>query len=134
MRFFGQYLEDLPVPRAGAEECEAIAKLAQNTQTLHTQRRQCVEKLMLALGVSASESNSRNPLEQPWTLSPDEFIKRTKKLSQRAQESPMRLYEAARDETADLTERIAKLEREIDERVAALYGVPLDANAAPLIA
>ncbi|MBE7539189.1 MAG: hypothetical protein HS122_12340 [Opitutaceae bacterium] len=35
----------------------------------------------------------------------------------------MKLYETARDETAALTEQIAKVEAEIDARVAALYGL-----------
>jgi len=34
-----------------------------------------------------------------------------------------RVYEAARDETLALTKEIAKVEKEIDARVAALYGV-----------
>ena len=33
------------------------------------------------------------------------------------------LFTAARDETAALTDAIAKVEREIDARVAALYGL-----------
>lgn len=33
---------------------------------------------------------------------------------------------SARDETATLTEEIAKVEREIDERVAELYGAVLE--------
>jgi hypothetical protein len=49
-------------------------------------------------------------------LSALEFGKRAKK-------QPLSLYEAARDETAALTEQIAKVEAEIDARVAALYGL-----------
>ena len=37
----------------------------------------------------------------------------------------------ARDETAALTDDILKVEREIDERVAALYGVPLPEKDRP---
>ena len=35
----------------------------------------------------------------------------------------MQVFVDARDETAALTEEIEKVEREIDERVAALYGL-----------
>ncbi len=37
----------------------------------------------------------------------------------------MKAFADARDETLALTDKITKIEREIDERVAALYGVPL---------
>ncbi len=38
----------------------------------------------------------------------------------------MKLFTDARDDTHSLTEEITKVEREIDECVAALYGVPLE--------
>ncbi|MBI3920888.1 MAG: hypothetical protein HY318_05660 [Armatimonadetes bacterium] len=77
------------------------------------------------LGTSPAESSSRNPLEQPWTLTPEEFTKRAHKHG-----TPnLRLFTTVRDETAALTEEIAKVGREMrthrvrDERVAGLYGV-----------
>lgn len=36
---------------------------------------------------------------------------------------PSRVFKDARDETMALTEEIEKVEKEIDERVASLYGV-----------
>jgi len=36
---------------------------------------------------------------------------------------PLRRFTSARDETGSLTAHIAQVEREIDERVAALYGL-----------
>jgi hypothetical protein len=36
---------------------------------------------------------------------------------------PLKLFTAARDETAALTEEIGKVEKEIDARVTALYGL-----------
>ncbi len=133
MRFFGQYLETLPIPDAPGTERKSIAQLAQQTQTLHTQRRQHVEQFLRDLGLAPADSNSRNPLEQPWTLEPEEFQRRAKKLGHR--EPPLSLYAAARDETATLTAKTTRIEREIDERVAALYGVPLDSqNTSSLLA
>ncbi|MBI3920781.1 MAG: hypothetical protein HY318_05125 [Armatimonadetes bacterium] len=76
------------------------------------------------LGTSPAESSSRNPLEQPWSLTPEEFTKRTHK---HGTPDP-RLFTTARDETAALTEGIAEVEREIGERVAGLYGVELDSE------
>ncbi len=58
----------------------------------------------------------RNPLEQPGTLTPGEFARR-------ARNAPVKLFITARDATAALTEDILKVEREIDERVAGLYGL-----------
>jgi hypothetical protein len=117
----------LPIPDALTTDRELIAKLAQQTQTLHIKRRRRVEKFLRDLGISPAESSSRNPLEQPWSLKPEEFAKRAK-------HAPLRLFQDARDETAALTEEITRIEREIDERVAELYGVPLDPNAPPRIA
>jgi hypothetical protein len=68
------------------------------------------------LGLSPAQSSSRNPLEQPWALTAEEFTRKAKG-------QPARLYTTARDETMALTEEIAKVENEIDARVAALYGV-----------
>lgn len=118
MRFKAQYLETLPVPDAPSGERETIAKLAEQTQSLHTKRRKRVEQFLRDIGTSPAASSSRNPLEQPWNLTPEEFARRARNI-------PLRLFTDARDETAALTESITAIEREIDERVAALYDVPL---------
>lgn len=123
LRFFGQYLETLPIPSATDEERSSLAEAAKRTQTLHGQRRARVERFLRDLGVEPAQSTSRNPLEQPWSLPPAEFAKRVKPLQRVARENPQLLYEAARDETAAFTEQIAKLEAEIDARVAVLYGL-----------
>ena len=52
---------------------------------------------------------------------PDEFTKRAHKHGT----PDLRLFTTVRDETAALTEEIAKVEREIDERVAGLHGVDI---------
>jgi hypothetical protein len=119
--FRAQYLEELPIPRASASDREDVGKLAKQAQTLHGQRRALCENFIRALGVDPADSGSRNPLEQPWSLAADDYAKRARKVTGRAPD--MKLYEAARDETAALTEQIAKLEAEIDTRVAALYGL-----------
>lgn len=119
--FRAQYLEQLPIPDASDTDREIVGKLAQQAQALHGQRRARSEQFIRALGLAPADSTSRNPLEQPWSLAADDYAKRARKLHGRAPD--LKLYEAARDETATLTEQIAKLEAEIDARVAALYGL-----------
>ena len=93
-----------------------MARLSEKAQQLHTRQRKRVEQFLRDLGTSPAQSSSRNPLGQPWLLTPDEFTRRAKKASPR-------IFTAVRDETAALTEDIVRVEREIDERVAGLYGV-----------
>lgn len=119
--FRAQYLEQLPIPEAPHAVREVVGQLARQAQTLHCQRRASSEQFIRALGLDPADSTSRNPLEQPWRLSADDYAKRARKLHGRAPD--MKLYEAARDETAALTELITKVEAEIDARVAALYGL-----------
>ena len=84
-----------------------------------------VEQFLRDLVAFPAESSSRNPLEQPWTLTPDEITKRAR----RHGTPDLRPFTKVRDETAALTEAIAKVEREMrtrrvrDERVAWLYGI-----------
>jgi hypothetical protein len=136
LRFKTQYIENLPIPAASAAERVVVGGLAERTQALHGLRRARVERFLRDLGVDPAASTSRNPLEQPWSLPPAEFAKRAKPLQRVARERPQLLYESARDETAALTEQIAKLEATIDARVAALYGLDAEdqrwaAKAAP---
>jgi len=113
------YMENLPIPDAPTDERERVAELARAAQGLHTARRQRVEQFLRDAGTSPAASSSRNPLEQPWTLTPPEFARRSPRANPQH-------FTGASDETFALTERITKIEREIDERVAALYGVSLD--------
>ena len=63
------------------------------------------------------EQSSRcAPLDQPWALTPQEFTRR-------APLAAPKLFTAARDETAALTDQITKVERELDGDVTALYGL-----------
>lgn len=119
--FRSVFMEQLPIPDAATEVRDSLAKLAQETQALHTKRRKRVEKFLRAIGIDPADSNSRNPLEHPWTLSAEEFTRR-------ARRAPLKAFNDAHDETLVLTEQVRKIEHEIDERVAALYGVPLDPN------
>ena len=57
---------------------------------------------------------SRNPLEQPWLLTEEEFSRKSKLIS---------TYKSACEETMSVTEEIVKVEKEIDERVKNLYGL-----------
>jgi hypothetical protein len=116
LRFFGQYLETLPIPNAPDSERATIAKLAKEAQRLHGQRRARVERFLCEVGLEPAQSTSRNPLEQPWSLPTEEFTRR-------APRPDVKKFTPARDETAALTEKIQTLEREIDGRVAALYGL-----------
>ncbi len=119
-RFFGQFIENLPIPEAPPAEREAIAALAQQAQHLHMQRRARVEQFLRAIGIDPARSSSRNPLEQPWALGEEEFLRRTKTLKV---SETFRVYKEAREETLSLTEEALKVEREIDERVKGLYGL-----------
>lgn len=116
LRFFGQFLETLPIPDAPQSERKAIAKLAEEAQFLHTQRRKRVEKFLHAIGVDPAESTSRNPLEQPWSLTAEQFTRRVGL-------DMMKAFKSAQEETMSVTEEIVRVEKEIDERVKALYGI-----------
>lgn len=116
LEFREQYMEILPIPEAKGASREMVAKLAKEAQRLHQQRRKRVEKFLKDVGLDPAQSSSRNPLEQSWALKPQEFARRVPLASPK-------LFTAAHDETAALTEKIAKVELEIDERVSALYGL-----------
>jgi len=116
LRFKTAFMESLPIPDAAAKDREKVAGLAQEAQRLHGERRKRVEKFLRDIGLTPAESSSRNPLEQPWALTPAEF-------QRRAADAPPKHFTAARDETAALTEAIQKVEQEIDARVTALYGL-----------
>jgi hypothetical protein len=103
-----------------APDREAIAKLAKETQNLHTARRTQVEQFLLDIGTSAAESSSRNVLEKPWEMSEAEFIKRTKL------ELLLPTFRRVKDSTIHFTEQTSAIEQEIDQRVAELYGVKLE--------
>ena len=92
---------------------------AREAQSLHTTRRQRAEQFLRDAGTSPAASSSRNPLEQPWVLTPQDFARR-------APRADPQHFTRARDETLAITERITQIEREIDERVAELYGVRLE--------
>jgi hypothetical protein len=114
--FSSQHLETLPIPDAPSRERAAIGDLARRSTVLHRQRRCRSEKFISDIGLSRENSTSRNPLEYPWNLTPQEFAKRAKK-------QPLKLFESARDETATLTAKIEAIETEIDQRVSVLYGI-----------
>ena len=75
-----------------------------------------VEKLLREIGIEPAESTSRNPLEQVWSLTAEEFTRR-------AGVDGLKAYQSAREETMSATEEIVRVEKEIDERVKTLYGV-----------
>jgi hypothetical protein len=52
---------------------EALVDRIFAAQRMHGARRKRVEKFLRDLGTSPAASSSRNPLEQPWRLTPDEF-------------------------------------------------------------
>jgi type I restriction-modification system DNA methylase subunit len=116
VRFIYQYLEKLPIPDAEPRERDEVRRLAKQAQNLHMQRRKHVEKFLRDIGIEPAESTSRNPLESPWLLSEEDFTRRARGQS-------VRIYKSAREETMSLTEEIVEVEKEIDERVKALYGL-----------
>jgi len=117
LRFFGQFLETLPIPDARQSERQAVANLARQAQSLHAQRRARVEQFLRQIGLDPAQSSSRNPLESPWTLTEEEFSRRVRSTGL------IPCYQSAREETAALSAQIVRVEAEIDERVKALYGV-----------
>jgi len=121
LEFRAQYLETLPIPSASDSDRQEIGALAQRAQALHTERREIVEEFLRASGLPPEKSTSRNPLEQPWNLSEEEYLIRTKKLNGRS--GDITLYHRVRAATSALTEQIAQVEAVIDNRVATLYGL-----------
>ena len=68
------------------------------------------------IGVEPAQSTSRNPLESPWALGEEEFVRR-----RNSELIPS--YRKAREETLSLTEEAVKVEKEIDARAKVLYGL-----------
>ena len=64
-----------------------------------------------------AESTSRNPLEKVWSLTAEEFTRKSGK------SELIPTYKVAHEETISMTEEIVKVENEIDARVKSLYGV-----------
>ena len=116
LRFYKQFMEKLPIPNASPVDRNTIAKLAEEAQKLHTQRRVRVEKFLREIGIEPAQSTSRNPLEKPWSLTAEEFTRRVG-------QDGMKAYKSAHEETMFVTDDIVKVESEIDERVKALYGL-----------
>lgn len=75
-----------------------------------------VEKFLREIGVEPAQSTSRNPLESPWALGEEEFLRRVGR-------DGLKAFKSAREETVSVTEEAGRVESEIDERVKALYGV-----------
>jgi type I restriction-modification system DNA methylase subunit len=116
------FMEKLPIPNASDDEREAVARLAKETQNLHARRRAKVEQFLRDIGTSPAQSSSRSVLEKPWELSEEEFLRRTKS------QLLITTFRRVKDSTIDLTEQTVAIEREIDRRVAALYGVKLETD------
>jgi hypothetical protein len=78
-------------------------------------------------GLEPAQSTSRNPLEQPWSLPPEEFTCLRRRFGRQARRAPrpdLKKFTPAHNETAALIAQIQKIEQEIiDQRVAALYGL-----------
>ena len=114
-----RYLERLPVPDASPAKRDTVAKLAQGTQELHGRRRKRVERFLRDIGVPPAESSSKNKLEEPWNAEKctDDYFRK------KAKGYPLKLLSDVRAETIAMTDEILKVESEIDQRVAALYGL-----------
>lgn len=119
LRFYRQYMETLPIPTAITAEKQRIGNLVLEVHKLHTKRRCITEKFLRRIGIPPARSNSRNVIEQPWSLTHSEITHRVRGMTP----AMLRSFNEAHDETVALTEEITKIEREIDERVAALYGL-----------
>lgn len=120
LRFFGQFMTAAPVPEAADSDRVAVGGMAKSAQEAHGWRRAAVESFLVAIGLSASASTSRNILEQPWGLTETEFLAQAKRKRLAAD---VALFREVHNQTAELTEQIETIEAEIDERVAGLYGL-----------
>ena len=123
LEFRAQYMEKLPIPDAPEAERSAVAALAREAQRRHGERRARVERFLRDCGLAPADSTSRNPLETPWQLDAAEFTRRLRTLAKAAPRADLALHKSAREETAAQTAAIAKVEAEINARVAALYGL-----------
>lgn len=117
--FISANMLNVPIPEASSSDREAVAALAQQTHGLHGMRRARVERFLYDLGTSPAQSSIRSVLESPWAHDVAALAKKAKGLPGLTD----RLLVDVRDETAALTERIARIETEINARVAALYGL-----------
>lgn len=72
-----------------------------NTPT-HTlkKRRVPLDQFLRTIGIDPAQSTSRNPLESPWSLTAEEFTRRSKLIS---------TYRQAREEIQLLTEEIIQV-------------------------
>ena len=75
-----------------------------------------VEKFLREIGIEPAQSTSRNPLEQVWSLTAEDFTRRVGV-------DGLKAYKSAREETMSATEEIVRVEGEIDDSVKSLYGV-----------
>jgi len=97
--------------------------LAKQAQSLHTQRRKRVEQFLREIGIEPAESTSRNPLEQPWSLTVEEFTRRVGRAKTSEVSETSEVWKDAHEETLSVTEEIVRVESEIDELVKSLYGI-----------
>jgi methylase of polypeptide subunit release factors len=117
LEFRKVHLQTLPIPDAGPAERAAVARLARLAQKLHRARRRRVEQFLRDAGTSPAAFRKLSLLEQPWRLTPEEFVRRVER-------PDLVVFAAARRETRTLTRKIDRVEAAIDRRVAALYGLP----------
>lgn len=76
----------------------------------------CVEKFLREIGSKSAQPTSRSPLESPWALGEEEFVRRVGR-------DGLKAFKSAREETVAFTEEISTIEKEIDKRVKTLYGL-----------
>jgi len=89
------------------------------------------EKFLREIGVEPAQSTSCNPLESPpalsdsvgWALGEEEFKRRVKTSEVSKTSEVWKAFKSAREETVSVTEEAVRVEREIDKRVKALYGL-----------
>ncbi len=116
LEFRGISMETLPIPDADRANRAAVARLAEEAQRLHAERRRRVERFLRDVGLCAADLNEKNRLERPWALKPEQFAALARGADPKA-------HASARAETQALTARIEKVAREIDRHVEALYGL-----------
>ncbi|MBI2300411.1 MAG: hypothetical protein HYU66_15965 [Armatimonadetes bacterium] len=114
------FFDTIPIPAASDSDRALVGGLAEQAQALHARRRERVEAFLRALGTSPAQSSSKNVLEQPWTLTEARFGAQARIKHLAPDEA---LFREVHGATAELTDQITRIEAEIDERVAGLYGL-----------
>jgi type I restriction-modification system DNA methylase subunit len=126
-----QYMETLPIPNASESQKQSIAKIAENCQTIAEQRYQkqeAVRRRIPDLCPPEREATLNTKLKNWWQLSFAEFRAEIKKIFK--QDIPLaerndweQWLNSEGAEIEKLSAQLTKLEKELNDKVYALFGL-----------